>query len=308
MLRSLLIGLGAAAALTASATASQTVPSTFNYQGMLHFQGQPANGEYEFRFSLWDDGDVGEGNLIDNMAPEDLDVVNGLFSHDIKIDSADLDDHRRYLQIEVRDPNIPGSEFATLEPRQQLVSSPYSLATRGIYVAGNGRVGIGTQNPGYKLDVRGTIRGDSLRLVGGADIAEPFEIKTAEGIDVKPGMVVAIDPTTPGELRVSDAAYDACAAGIISGANGVNTGMMLSQPGTIADGTHPVALTGRVWCWVDADANGAIKPGDMLTTSTTAGHAMKSTDRERAFGATIGKAMTPLESGKGLVLVLVNLQ
>ena len=35
---------------------------------------------------------------------------------------------------------------------------------------------------------------------------------------------------------------------------------------------------------------------------------MKVTDHQRAFGTTIGKAMTPLESGKGLVLVLVNLQ
>ena len=32
------------------------------------------------------------------------------------------------------------------------------------------------------------------------------------------------------------------------------------------------------------------------------------TDRDRAFGASIGKAMSSLESGRGLVLVLVNLQ
>jgi hypothetical protein len=35
---------------------------------------------------------------------------------------------------------------------------------------------------------------------------------------------------------------------------------------------------------------------------------MKATDRDRAFGATIGKAMTSLEEGRGLVLVLVSLQ
>jgi hypothetical protein len=46
----------------------------------------------------------------------------------------------------------------------------------------------------------------------------------------------------------------------------------------------------------------------MLTTSDTPGHAMKATDRARSYGATIGKAMTGLESGCGLVLVLVNLQ
>jgi hypothetical protein len=35
---------------------------------------------------------------------------------------------------------------------------------------------------------------------------------------------------------------------------------------------------------------------------------MKATDRGRAYGAVIGKAMTPLAKGTGLVLVLVNLQ
>ena len=48
--------------------------------------------------------------------------------------------------------------------------------------------------------------------------------------------------------------------------------------------------------------------GDLLTSSSRAGHAMRADDPERAFGAVIGKAMTPLADGDGLVLVLVNLQ
>jgi hypothetical protein len=35
---------------------------------------------------------------------------------------------------------------------------------------------------------------------------------------------------------------------------------------------------------------------------------MKATDPDRSHGAIIGKAMTRLDSGTGLVLVLVNLQ
>jgi NAD(P)H-hydrate repair Nnr-like enzyme with NAD(P)H-hydrate dehydratase domain len=57
---------------------------------------------------------------------------------------------------------------------------------------------------------------------------------------------------------------------------------------------------------VDA-SNGKIEPGDFLTTSNTPGHAMRVTDSGAASGAIIGKAMTGLDSGKGLVLVLVNL-
>jgi hypothetical protein len=35
---------------------------------------------------------------------------------------------------------------------------------------------------------------------------------------------------------------------------------------------------------------------------------MRADDVNRSFGSVIGKAMTPLEDGTGLVLVLVNLQ
>ena len=68
-----------------------------------------------------------------------------------------------------------------------------------------------------------------------------------------------------------------------------------------------VALTGRVYVLADA-SNGAIHPGDLLTTSRTPGHAMKVTDHTRGQGAILGKAMTGLSKGKGMVLVLVTLQ
>ena len=51
-----------------------------------------------------------------------------------------------------------------------------------------------------------------------------------------------------------------------------------------------------------------IRPGDLLTTSDTPGHVMKVTEYADARGAVIGKAMSALESGKGLVLVLVQPQ
>jgi hypothetical protein len=58
---------------------------------------------------------------------------------------------------------------------------------------------------------------------------------------------------------------------------------------------------------VDA-AFGAIEVGDLLTTSPTPGHAMKATDQLKAFGSVIGKAMRPLESGRGLIPILIALQ
>ena len=59
----------------------------------------------------------------------------------------------------------------------------------------------------------------------------------------------------------------------------------------------------------EADASaGPIKPGDLLTTSDIPGHAKKVTNQARAQGAVIGKAMSPLGEGDGMVLVLVTLQ
>ena len=46
----------------------------------------------------------------------------------------------------------------------------------------------------------------------------------------------------------------------------------------------------------------------MLTTSDIPGHAMKVDNFDRANGSVIGKAMSPLKSGRGLVLVLVSLK
>jgi hypothetical protein len=175
----------------------------------------------------------------------------------------------------------------------------------GAFVVDNRNVGIGTSNPQAALDVAGTTRTGVLQITGGADLAEPFEINEAETI--KPGMLVAIDPQQPGRLRLVRKAYDHTVAGVVSGANGIHPGLTMSQQGSLADGALPVALTGRVYCWVDAAA-GPINPGDLLTTSRTPGHAMKVANRAKAQGAIIGKAMTGLKSGKGLVLVLVTLQ
>ena len=68
-----------------------------------------------------------------------------------------------------------------------------------------------------------------------------------------------------------------------------------------------LALTGRVWCKVDAGF-GSIEPGDILTTSPTPGHAMRASDHARVFGAVIGEALSALNSGRGLVQVIVALR
>jgi hypothetical protein len=155
------------------------------------------------------------------------------------------------------------------------------------------------------LDVAGMVKASVVQITG-ADFSEKFDVRETKG-RLEPGKVVAIDPGNPGKLVLSTTAYDRRVAGILSGAGGINAGMLMGQPGTLADGDHPVALSGRVYVWADA-SNGPIVPGDLLTTSNVPGHAMKVTNHSKASGATLGKAMTGLSNGRGLVLTLVTLQ
>lgn len=143
-----------------------------------------------------------------------------------------------------------------------------------------------------------------LEITGGADIAEPFQMSHAD--ELPKGVVVVIDEENPGRLKMSSEPYDTRVAGIISGANGVQPGLALHQQGKIEGGQN-VALTGRVYALADA-THGAIKPGDLLTTSGTPGHVMRASDSDRRSGAVLGKAMTSLKDGRGMVLVLVSLQ
>lgn len=168
--------------------------------------------------------------------------------------------------------------------------------------SGTGNVGIGTSSPATKLHVNGTARVDVLEITG-ADLAERFPVSE----EVKPGMVVAIDPNNKGQLCLARGAYNRKVAGVVSGANDLSVGVVLGHYEGNEHGT-PIAMSGRVWVYCDASKQ-AINTGDMLTTSDTPGYAMAVRDYKKAQGAIIGKAMTSLNKGEtGLVLVLVNLQ
>ena len=206
-------------------------------------------------------------------------------------------------------PNYPGSAGVFIEKfgttagavyaYNYNTSTPLSLALN----SPGGNVGIGTLTPQNTLDVNGITRTHSIIITGGSDLAEPFRMSKGK---IPQGAVVVIDEEHPGQLKKSTSAYDTHVAGVVSGANGINPGIALHQEGAL-DGGQNVALSGRVYVLADA-TRGAIHPGDLLTTSDTPGHAMKATDRIRAQGAILGKAMTGLSTGKGMVLVLVTLQ
>jgi hypothetical protein len=135
-----------------------------------------------------------------------------------------------------------------------------------------------------------------------ADCAEDFDFSKSD--EIEPGTVVVIE--TEGKLVKSTTAYDKRVAGVVSGAGGYKPGIVFDKKDSEAN-RKPVALMGKVYCKVDADSS-PIEVGDMLTSSSIAGYAMKALDPFKAFGAVIGKALSPLNQGQGLIPILVTLQ
>jgi hypothetical protein len=176
------------------------------------------------------------------------------------------------------------------------------------------------------LYLRGSLRPSSLDLAEYHPVAEPVE----------PGDVLVADRKVPGRLLRSAFADDRAVVGVVSTAPGIELGRsiqrvaplepdlaaIVEEARDLGDGeleelawkelerrfqeTHAaIALAGTVLCKVDAD-HGAIEIGDLLVTSPTPGHAMRSDDPTP--GTVIGKALEALPEGTGLIRVLAMLR
>jgi hypothetical protein len=185
----------------------------------------------------------------------------------------------------------------------------------------NGNVGIGTITPTVKLDVNGntnvvgnlTVNGTgNITAVGtieGGNIKAKYQ-DVAEWVPsthvLAAGTVVTLDPTKSNHVEASSKSYDTRVAGVISAQPGISLGEQ--GPGKVL-----VATTGRVKIKVDA-SHGPIQVGDLLVTSSVPGVAMKSQPIDVGSvqihrpGTLIGKALEPLVSGQGEILVLLSLQ
>jgi hypothetical protein len=141
-------------------------------------------------------------------------------------------------------------------------------------------------------------------ILQNADCAEDFEVAEDEAAQMEPGTAVVLGDGS--RLRMCRREYDQRVVGIVAGACGNRPGIIL---GRIRSDSRrlPVALMGRVFCKADA-SGGPIEVGSLLTTSSTPGHVMRAVDPVKAFGAVVGKALSPLDSGSGYVQVLVALQ
>jgi hypothetical protein len=168
----------------------------------------------------------------------------------------------------------------------------------------DGSVGIGTAtpDPSYKLDVNGDVKVSGNISAKYQDVAE--WVPSSEQLSA--GTLVVLDSTKSNQVTSSTVGYDTRVAGVVSEQPGIALGEK-------TEGKVLVATTGRVRVKVDA-TKGPIHVGNLVVTSDVRGVAMKSEPMEingRKFhqrGTLIGKALEPLEKGKGEILVLLSLQ
>ena len=169
-----------------------------------------------------------------------------------------------------------------------------------ITTAGNAYLQI---DNGGTVSMAGTLTVAGDIVLTGGDCAEEFNVSPA-GLP-EPGTVVVLDPENGGVgecLR----AYDKKVVGVVSGAGDLRPAIILDAARS-EQPRVPVALNGKVSVrWMRRYA--PIEAGDLVTTSSTPGHAMKADDAAKAFGAVIGKALADAREGRQLIPILISLQ
>ncbi|HWX18471.1 MAG TPA: tail fiber domain-containing protein [Candidatus Binatia bacterium] len=137
-----LFALSALALLSALSPQPSTLfaqGTAFTYQGRLNDGANPANGNYDLRFALFDALALGNqvGSPLTNAATA---VSNGLFTVGLDFGGGVFPGADRWLDISVRTNNA--GAFAPLSPRQKLTATPYAITAGNVTAGGGGLTNV----------------------------------------------------------------------------------------------------------------------------------------------------------------------
>lgn len=234
--------------------------SAWTYQGRLNMNGSPLNGTADFQFRLWDAPAL--GNAIGAVAGvPGVAVAEGLFTVELDFGVAAHNGDERYLEISVRVPAGGAGAYTILSPRQRVAPSPYSIHSmrpwitdgNDIYFDGT-FVGIGTDNPQFRLHVESTTPRAIYGLCTNAsgNTTGIYGQSNSTGGQGVFGFASAATGTTTGAYGQSASATGRGVYGLATGTTGTNFGVAGEARGPFGSGVSGLATSNNS----SATANG----------------------------------------------------
>jgi hypothetical protein len=280
-------------------------------------EGGSGDNDYGGRFSGWGgvhvDAQAGPGIHVNAGGGSHGVQVASAGSHGVDIVSANGSGVQVYsaggVGVRVVSAGNDGVRVDSANWSGVYVNSAGGDAMRVENATGNG---VNVRNAGGDLFAGGPDRSRVFRVANNGtvfaknyqtlpDFAEMMAFE-GDANRYEPGDVLVISDSLDRAVQLSSRPYSTAVIGVYSTA----PGFIGSQNPMERSGDElPVAITGIVPCKVSAE-NGPIQRGDLLTTSSTPGHAMRASDPQ--LGTLVGKAMGELASGTGVIEILVVLQ
>jgi hypothetical protein len=142
------------------AVPAEQAGSGFTYQGSLKDGNNPANGQYDLQFTLYDaltgGNQVGSPITLTNQA-----VTDGLFAVQLDFGASSFQGSSRWLEIAVKPAG--GGSYTTLSPRQPLTAAPYAMTlVPGAVITGSlplNAASLSSQNTGAGDGIHGLSAG-----------------------------------------------------------------------------------------------------------------------------------------------------
>ena len=123
-MKALAATLAALAGLWAGPLAAQPLDTAFTYQGRLQDAGAPANGPYDFQFTLFD-APVSGSQVGPTVSRDDVVVTGGLFTVSLEFGTSAFTGDKRWLEVAIR-PGPSGGSYTALGQRQELQAAPHA--------------------------------------------------------------------------------------------------------------------------------------------------------------------------------------
>jgi hypothetical protein len=179
--------------LTSAITHADPVGTAFTYQGQLSANGVPANGTYDFVFTLFTNSVTGD--QVGSFPATGVPVTNGIFTSTIDFGTV-FNGTAYWLGISVRT-NEAGS-FTQLTPRQPITPTPNALFSAA---AGTAATASNVANGSV------TAAGIATATITGANIASGQVVKTLNGLQDSVTLLAGSNVTiTPGSQALTIAA------------------------------------------------------------------------------------------------------